>query len=226
MKRIAYAGVVALVLVAVGAGCVTDDAAESKRDAKKAVAVKESPKKEAPKKEVPKKKGNPVIVIETSMGTIKAELWPDKAKVTVDNFLAYVDAEFFDGLIFHRVIDGFMVQGGGFDEKFAKKDTNPQIKNEARADTPNDRGTLAMARTSDINSATGQFFINLKDNAFLNHRDESMRGFGYCVFGKVIEGMDIVDKIAKVKTGRKGPFPQDVPLETVVMKSVKRAVAE
>ena len=162
-----------------------------------------------------------MVTIKTSMGDIRAELWDDKAPVTVSNFLAYADEGHFDGLIFHRVINGFMIQGGGFSPDMRQKDTRASIVNEARADTPNARGTLAMARTSDINSATSQFFINLVDNAPLNHRDESSRGFGYCVFGKVVEGMDVVDKIAKVKTGSMGPF-QDVPVEPIVIENMRR----
>ncbi|NQT92735.1 MAG: peptidyl-prolyl cis-trans isomerase [Lentisphaerae bacterium] len=165
-----------------------------------------------------------MVTIKTSMGDIRVELLDDKAPQTVSNFLAYVDEGYFDGLIFHRVIDGFMIQGGGFSPDMQQKDTKASIANEARADTPNARGTLAMARTSDINSATSQFFINLADNAPLNHRDESSRGFGYCVFGKVVEDMDVVDKIAKVKTGSSGPY-QDVPVEPVVIKSVRRDTA-
>ena len=165
-----------------------------------------------------------MVTITTSMGPIRAELWEDRAPVTVSNFLAYADEGHFDGLIFHRVINGFMIQGGGFSPDMRQKDTRASIVNEARADTPNARGTLAMARTSDINSATSQFFINLVDNAPLNHRDESSRGFGYCVFGKVVEGMDVVDKIAKVQTGNVGPF-QNVPTEPVVIESVRRDAA-
>ena len=161
------------------------------------------------------------VVIETSLGAITAELWPDKAPVTVSNILQYADAKFYDGTIFHRVIDGFMIQGGGFTPDMNQKPTRPAIKNEASSDVKNDRGTLAMARTMDVNSATAQFFINLADNAFLNHRDNTPKGFGYCVFGKVTAGMDVVDKIAKVKTGQKGPHG-DVPEEPVVIQSIRR----
>jgi len=162
-----------------------------------------------------------MVTIKTSMGDIRAEMMDDKAPQSVSNFLAYVDEGYFDGLVFHRVIDGFMIQGGGFSPDMRQKETKASIVNEARSDTPNARGTLAMARTSDINSATSQFFINLVDNTPLNHSDESARGFGYCVFGKVVEGMDVVDKIAKVKTGSAGQF-QDVPVEAVVIESVRR----
>jgi cyclophilin family peptidyl-prolyl cis-trans isomerase len=167
----------------------------------------------------------PVVVIETSKGTMKAELWPDKAKLTVENFLRYVDDKFYDGLVFHRVIAGFMIQGGGFTEDMQKKPAQAPVKNEARADTPNARGTLAMARTSVVDSATCQFFINLVDNAFLNHKNETPQGYGYCVFGKVIEGLDVLDAIGKVKTGVRASF-RDVPVEPVVIKSIRRADAQ
>lgn len=165
---------------------------------------------------------NPVVTVETSMGTFKLELWADKAPKTVENFLAYVDKKFYDGLIFHRVIDGFMIQGGGLDKDMKEKETDKPIKNEARADVPNKRGTVAMARTNVVHSATAQFYVNLADNEFLNHKDDTPEGFGYCVFGKVTDGMDVVDKIAKVKTGTKGRH-KDVPEEAVVIKSVRKA---
>jgi peptidyl-prolyl cis-trans isomerase A (cyclophilin A) len=160
---------------------------------------------------------NPVVVMETSEGTIKIELFQDKMPVTVKNFLAYVDEKFYDGTIFHRVISKFMIQGGGFTPDMKQKATHAPIKNEASAELKNNRGTLAMARTSDVDSATAQFFINTKDNDFLNHKDETARGFGYCVFGKVTEGMDVVDKIEQTKTGN-----QDVPKTPIIIKSVKR----
>ena len=166
--------------------------------------------------------GNSVVTIETSAGTIRAELWGDRAPITVANFLGYVDDGFYDGLIFHRVIDGFMIQGGGFAPDMQQKTAGAPIKNEASADKPNSRGTLAMARTSVVDSATAQFFINLVDNDFLNHRDDSEHGFGYCAFGEVIDGLDAVDQIASVKTGRHGPF-SDVPVEPVTITSVKRS---
>ena len=164
----------------------------------------------------------PVVAIETAMGTMKVELWPDRAPVTVGNFLQYADDKFFDGLIFHRVIKNFMIQGGGFAATMGQKSTRPPIQNEARTDTPNNRGTLAMARTSDVDSASSQFFINLVDNEFLNHRDSTPAGFGYAVFGAVIEGLDVLDKIAAVKTSKVGPH-SDVPVTPVVIKSVRRA---
>lgn len=164
----------------------------------------------------------PVVVIETSYGEIKAELWAEKAPITVKNFLKYVDEGFYDGTIFHRVMDGFMIQGGGFTADMRQKSTHPPITNEASKELRNKRGTLAMARTSVVDSATAQFFINLVDNAFLDHQNETAQGFGYAAFGKVTSGMDVVDKIAKVKTGRAGPHA-NVPVEPVVIKSVKRA---
>ncbi len=162
------------------------------------------------------------VVIETSLGTIKAELWTDKAPGTVANFLKYTDDKFFDGLIFHRVIKGFMVQGGGFSPDMRqKRATYPAIKNEARTDVKNMRGTLAMARTGVIDSATCQFFINLVDNGFLDHKAKTDAGFGYCAFGKVTEGTCVVDAIAKVATGTVGGH-ENVPLEPVIIRSVRR----
>ena len=165
---------------------------------------------------------NPVVVMETNKGTIKIELWADKAPMSVENFLRYTDNEYFDGLIFHRVIPGFMIQGGGFSPDMVQKSTYDAIKNEAKAEVKNDRGTLAMARTNVVDSATSQFFINLADNDSLNHSNESSSGFGYAVFGKVIEGMDVVDVIAAVKTGNVGGYG-DVPTEAVIINSVSRA---
>ncbi len=165
---------------------------------------------------------NPVVVMETSLGTIAIELWPDQAPVSVENFLRYVDNEHFDGLIFHRVISGFMIQGGGFDADMMQKSTYDPIVNEARADVPNDRGTIAMARTSEINSATSQFFINHSDNDFLNHTAETMQGFGYAVFGAVIEGMEVVDAIAAVETHTHPRGFGDVPVEPVTILTATR----
>ena len=162
---------------------------------------------------------NPKVVLTTSLGVFTVELLSDKAPVTVQNFLAYLDAGFFDGTIFHRVIPGFMAQGGGFSPDMGQKPTRGPIKNEADNGVKNARGTLAMARTSDINSATAQFFVNLTDNTFLDHGG---RDFGYAVFGRVTAGMDVVDAIAKVKTGRKGAHG-DVPVEPVVIQRVARA---
>ena len=165
---------------------------------------------------------NPVVVLDTNKGTITAELWADRAPITVQNFLRYTNAELYDGLIFHRVIPGFMVQGGGFNEQMNQLSPYEPIKNEARSDVPNKRATLAMARTNVVDSATSQFFINLTDNDFLNHSNETPSGFGYAVFGEVIEGMDVVDEIAAVETGRSGAY-SDVPLEPVIINSVRLA---
>ncbi|OQA27714.1 MAG: Peptidyl-prolyl cis-trans isomerase B [Verrucomicrobia bacterium ADurb.Bin345] len=155
-----------------------------------------------------------MVVIKTSLGDIKAELFQDKAPLTVANFLQYAKDGHYNGTIFHRIIDNFMIQGGGFTKDMAQKRTRAPVKNEAANGLKNERGTLAMARTSVIDSATSQFFINVKDNDFLNHTAPTPQGFGYCVFGKVVEGMDVVDKIKSVQTGNRGPF-QDVPVETV-----------
>ncbi len=166
------------------------------------------------------KKENPVVIMKTTLGDIEIELYTEKAPKSVENFLSYVNANYYSGLIFHRVMPGFMIQGGGFSAKMLQKKPNASIKNEAGNGLKNDRGTLAMARTQEVDSATSQFFINLVDNDFLNHRDETPRGFGYAVFGKVTKGMDIVDEIAKVKTTTVGPF-QNVPVEPVTIVSAK-----
>jgi cyclophilin family peptidyl-prolyl cis-trans isomerase len=161
------------------------------------------------------------VIMETSQGNIRIELWPDKAPITVKNFLQYVDEGFYSGTIFHRVIEAFMIQGGGFTPDMKQKPTHPPIKNEAAVDLKNEQGTIAMARTGVVDSATSQFFINVQDNANLNHRDETPRGFGYAVFGKVVEGMDVVDKIKKVPTSTTG-MHQNVPSTPVVIQHVKR----
>lgn len=163
---------------------------------------------------------NPVVVMETSMGNVKLELFEKEAPISVKNFLDYINSGFYSGTIFHRVIPGFMVQGGGFTTDFKQKPANAPIKNEAGNGLNNQRGTLAMARTGVVDSATAQFFINVVNNDFLNHRDNSMQGYGYAVFGKVVDGMDVVDKIAAVKTGFSHGFP-DVPEQQVVIKSMK-----
>jgi cyclophilin family peptidyl-prolyl cis-trans isomerase len=177
------------------------------------------------------KKGNPVVIIKTSMGTIKVELFKDQAPISVKNFLSYVDEKYYDNTVFHRVIKGFMIQGGGFaaGDPIKQKKTKDPIKNESDNGLKNERGTLAMARTMEPNSATSQFFINVVDNAFLNKGND----VGYAVFGKVIEGMDVVDKIRAVKTGNlpaialsgdkemKTTF-QDVPVTSVIVESIRR----
>jgi cyclophilin family peptidyl-prolyl cis-trans isomerase len=162
----------------------------------------------------------PVVVFETSKGAITVELDREKAPLTVENFLKYVDAGHYDGTVYHRVIPGFMIQGGGMTADMKEKRTGGGIRNEGGNGLRNARGTLAMARTSDPNSATAQFFINLKDNRFLD-RDQAQDGVGYAVFGKVIAGMEVVDAIAGVKTGRKG-MHDDVPVEAIEIKSAKR----
>ncbi len=159
-----------------------------------------------------------MIEFETSEGNFTAELLDEEAPVTTANFLEYVDAGFYDGTIFHRVIAGFMIQGGGFDQEMQQKPTRDPITNEADNGVSNKTGTLAMARTSDINSATSQFFINLSDNAFLDH---GSRDFGYAVFGRVVDGMDVVERIGGVATGRHGPHG-DVPLESVIIHRVSQ----
>jgi peptidyl-prolyl cis-trans isomerase B (cyclophilin B) len=156
------------------------------------------------------------VVLETSKGTMVIELSPEKAPKTVANFLQYVKSGHFDGTIFHRVIPGFMIQGGGFDAAMRQKPTQPPIPIEADNGLANDRGTVAMARTSDPNSASAQFFVNVVDNTFLNHKSKTPQGWGYAVFGKVVEGMDVADAIAAVKTKA-----QDVPVEPVVIKTAR-----
>lgn len=165
---------------------------------------------------------NPVVVLATSKGEVRVELLPDKAPVTVKNFLDYVKAGHYNGTVFHRVIPGFMIQGGGMDKDLNEKPTRDSIKNEAGNGLKNDRGTLAMARRSDPNSASAQFFINVADNAFLNHKDETPQGFGYAVFGKVVKGMDVVDQIVSVKTTTRGVY-QNVPEVAVEIESAALA---
>ncbi len=175
---------------------------------------------------------NPQVEFDTSLGAFKVELYPDAAPKTVANFLEYVKAKYYDGLTFHRVIDGFMVQGGGFTADFKQRPTRPPIVNEAemssKAGVVNSVGTIAMARTSDPNSATAQFFINVNDNTRLNFRSPDPSGIGYAAFGKVVSGMDVVNRIAKAPKGGGTPPPpgapldtRDVPTEPVVIKSVR-----
>ena len=161
---------------------------------------------------------NPKLLMRTSHGEMTLELDAAKAPVTVENFLGYVRDGFYDGTIFHRVIDGFMIQGGGFTPDMQQKPTGAPIENEAGNGLQNARGTIAMARTQVVNSATAQFFINLVDNEFLNHRDTSPMGFGYAVFGKVVDGMETVDAIRKVATGNVAGHG-DVPTETVTIEA-------
>lgn len=161
-----------------------------------------------------------MVVISTSKGDIRIELDMDNTPATVENFLSYAREGFYDNTIFHRVIDGFMIQGGGLTSEMESKKTKDPIKNEAKNGKLNKRGTLAMARTMDPHSATAQFFINVADNTFLNYSNDSTQGFGYCVFGEVVEGMDVVDAIAKTKTGQHMGYG-DVPAEEISILEVK-----
>jgi peptidyl-prolyl cis-trans isomerase B (cyclophilin B) len=165
----------------------------------------------------PQPPAHPQVLLETSKGNITLELYPDKAPKTVENFLQYVKSGFYDGTIFHRVIPDFMIQGGGFTADMTQKPTKSPVQNEADNRLSNDRGTIAMARTNDPNSATAQFFINHKNNASLNFTGKTATGWGYAVFGKVVEGMDVVDAIAQVPTGHKGGMG-DVPTQAIVIK--------
>jgi cyclophilin family peptidyl-prolyl cis-trans isomerase len=162
------------------------------------------------------------VVVETDLGDIEIELFDDKAPKSVANFLQYVESGHYAGTVFHRVIPGFMAQGGGYDANMEKKPVKEPVENEADNGLKNERGTVAMARTSEPHSATAQFFINVKDNGFLDHTAKDGSGWGYAVFGKVTSGMDIVDKIVGVKTGPKGPFTKDAPEENITIKGVKK----
>lgn len=168
-----------------------------------------------------KKAVDPQVELVTSKGKIVLELYPQKAPETVKNFLVYVDAKFYDGTIFHRVIPKFMIQGGGFTADMKRKPTRPPIINEADNGLKNDRGTIAMARTSDPHSATAQFFINSVNNDFLNFRSKTSQGWGYVVFGRIIQSMTVLDAISKVRTGARGPN-RDVPLEPIVILKAQR----
>ena len=162
-----------------------------------------------------------MVTIKTSMGDIKLELFEEEAPETVKNFLSYVDDGHYSNTIFHRVINNFMIQGGGFDVSFMQLPTKPPVKNEADNGIKNECGTLAMARTQDPHSASCQFFINVADNDFLNYTSSTPQGYGYCVFGKVTEGMDVVNKIKEVPTGNRGPHG-DVPTENIVILEITR----
>ena len=208
-----------------------------KTSAAKASTKAEAPKTEAPKTETKKTEtpkadaakpaaakpetgkstGNPTVMIKTSLGTLEALLYKDKSPISVENFLQYVKDKHYHGTIFHRIIAGFMAQGGGFDASFNERSTRAPIKNEANNGLKNDRGTLAMARTPVVDSATSQFFINMKHNTSL---DNGPRDFGYAVFGKVTKGLEVLDKLEKVKTGSKGPFDRDCPQDTVLIESI------
>ncbi len=161
---------------------------------------------------------SPTVLFKTSLGEFTIELEPKDAPITVENFLRYVDDGFFDGTIFHRIVPGFVIQGGGLTPEFDPKETRPPIKNEAANGLRNLRGTLSMARTNAVDSATSQFFVNLKDNAFLDHKSGN---FGYAVFGRVTRGMDVIDQVAKVRTGKRKGY-DDAPLESVMIESARR----
>ena len=162
------------------------------------------------------------VIVETNHGSFTIELDPARAPKTVANFLAYVDAGHYTGTIFHRVIAGFMIQGGGYDTAYNRKATNPPVQSEADNGLDNTRGTVAMARTGDPHSATAQFFVNTVDNAFLDHQAKTSQGWGYTVFGKVTSGMDVVDSIRNVQTSNAGPFSKDAPVEQVVIDAIRR----
>lgn len=164
-----------------------------------------------------------LVIVDTNHGSFTISLDVEKAPKTVENLLGYVDAKHYDGTIFHRVIAGFMAQGGGYDTNMEKRPVRAPVQNEAHNGLENVRGTVAMARTSDPHSASSQFFVNVVDNGFLNHSAQRSGGFGYTVFGQVISGMDVVDAIVAVPTGAKGPFAKDAPLDDVVIRSVRRA---
>ncbi len=166
------------------------------------------------------------VVITTNLGTMTFELDEEKAPKSVANFLQYVDEGFYDGTIFHRVIDNFMVQGGGFTADYGRKETRPPVMNEADNGLRNRLGTIAMARTNDPHSATSQFFINVRHNSNLDFREKRPRAWGYAVFGRLIDGLEVLGKIKSVPTGAAGPFRSDVPLEPVIIESIRRVAAE
>ncbi len=164
---------------------------------------------------------NPMVEMKTSLGSFTLELYPDKAPKTVENFLKYAKGGFYKGTVFHRVIDNFMIQGGGYDTFLREKEAYHQIRNEANNGLKNEVYTIAMARTRNPHSAVAQFFVNVKDNSFLDHTAPTVDGWGYTVFGKVVKGQETILKISKVKTGTRDPLPSDVPLENVVIEDVK-----
>jgi cyclophilin family peptidyl-prolyl cis-trans isomerase len=186
--------------------------------------AKEVPKKvEKIAEKIPAKQDEVIMVrVETNLGPFKMELYKDKAPITVENFLNYVNKKFYEGTTFHRVIPNFMIQGGGFTDKMVKKETGPPIKNEAKNGLKNLKYTVAMARTNVVDSATSQFFVNVKDNDFLNNKPDN---YGYAVFGKVVEGTKVIDKIAQVATTTKGAY-QNVPVKPVIIKSISVATEE
>ncbi len=195
--------------------------APAKTTPAKPAAAKPKAAEAAPAADVAKAPAASKVLIKTSAGDMTVELYPDKSPKSVENFLTYVNAGFYDGTIFHRVIDNFMIQGGGFTRELRQKPTRPAIANEAKNGLSNTRGTLAMARTGDPNSATAQFFINVVDNPRLDFTSEANGAtWGYTVFGKVVSGLDVVDKIKAVPTGPQGPFKSDVPTTPVVIEKI------
>jgi len=198
-----------------------DKLSEKKEEAKKVKSQEDKKATKGDEKASNKKEKSMLVLFETNQGAIKIKLNSEKAPKSVENFLKYVDEGFYNGTIFHRVIKGFMIQGGGFTPDLNQKTAHASIKNEANNGLKNKRGTLAMARTMDPHSASSQFFINHADNSFLDFKAESPQGWGYAVFGEVVEGMDVVDKIAEVKTGSK-KGNDDVPETTIEVKSAKR----
>ena len=204
-------------------GCSADETKKTDETSATTTATATNTEQLTDKKETGDTMSNPIIKMETSKGTMTIELDAEKAPKSAANFVEYVKDGFYDGLIFHRVIPNFMVQGGGMNPDMSEKANKMPIKNEANNGLKNDRGTLAMARTNDPHSATSQFFVNLKDNDFLNHTSESPAGWGYAVFGKVTEGLEVIDEIAKVQTGNKGHHG-DVPVEAVTI--IKATLAE
>ena len=222
----------AFVFIAFGlaASAAHAEDAATKTKASETNVAKDAKKAEAPKVDAPKNtaaaptkgdKVNPHVVLDTTMGQIEVELFQEQAPISTKNFLEYVEKGHYNGTIFHRVINNFMIQGGGFTKDMSQKPTAAPIKNEATNGLKNEKYTLAMARTSVVDSATAQFFINVKDNDFLNHTSPDPRGYGYAVFGKVVAGQDVVDKIKAVPTGTKAGM-QDVPNATVEITSAKR----
>lgn len=199
----------AILLFTLLSACNNNDAAAPKQPATAAVA------------QFANSDSLPKILMQTSLGDIEIALDPNRAPATVENFLHYVNSGFFEGTIFHRVIKDFMIQGGGFTTDYQKKDTREPVQNEANNGLRNEKYTIAMARTSDPHSATAQFFINTKNNDFLNHTNPSYRGWGYAVFGVVTKGFEVVDQIESVATGAGGPFNKDAPQQQVVIKSVQ-----
>jgi cyclophilin family peptidyl-prolyl cis-trans isomerase len=226
LRGLSRRGFLAALLLGLAAGCGPYTSTPNQSPTESTTATGESSAPTEPKTDggsTSAETGKPPVnvVVETSKGTIEMELYPDKAPVTVENFVKYVKKGQYDGTIFHRVIPDFMIQGGGYTKDMEEKPTDLEIKNEAGNGLKNERGTVAMARKGDPDSASAQWFINVKDNEFLNHKDDSVPGYGYCVFGKVTKGMDVVDAIKSVPTKSLGGGMDDVPVEPVTIKSVK-----